>query len=201
MDIGFILHLGHGGHPCPANTHIDGPDITMCVVDTLGITHHRVHTCHCQDARPVHIQLLQMKLFPSTMERPQTVFTFSVLDRYQIISLEGKTSASNFYSQLRRLTDSCFPHLLPVCISANSLFGHGHSHLDRIDIGSSSVSHANGETWCLENALAKDMICILPPQKQALRYSVLHVHNQVSTPLKTGKTIPSMDSYICHSVN
>jgi hypothetical protein len=56
-----------------------------------------------------------MDLFPSTMERPQTVFTFSVLDRYRIESLEGKTSAYSFYSQLRRLTDNCFPHLLPVC--------------------------------------------------------------------------------------
>jgi hypothetical protein len=90
-------------------------------VDTLGITQHTVQACHCADSRPLHIQLLQMGLFPSTIERPRTVFTFSVLDRYHIQSLEGKISASNFYSQLRRLTDSRFPHSLPVCIS-KSLF-------------------------------------------------------------------------------
>jgi hypothetical protein len=84
-------------------------------VDTLGITHHRIQPCLCHDSAPLHIQLLQMDLFPSTVERPQTVFTFSVLDRYHVESLEGKTSAYAFYSQLRRLTDNCFPHLVPVC--------------------------------------------------------------------------------------
>jgi hypothetical protein len=117
MDIGFILHLGHGGQPCPANKNIQCPDLVICVVDTLGIMHHRFQACHCPDSRPVHIQLLQMDLFPSTMERPQTVFTFSVLDRFHIESLEGKVAASNFYNQLRRLTDNCFPQSLPVCIS------------------------------------------------------------------------------------
>jgi hypothetical protein len=86
------------------------------VVDTLGITHHRFQACRCPHARPLHVQLLQMDLFPSTIDRPQTVFTFSVLDRYHIESLEGKIAASNFYSQLRRLTDRCFPQSLPVCI-------------------------------------------------------------------------------------
>jgi hypothetical protein len=32
----------------------------------------------------LHIQLLQLDLFPATINRPQTVFTFSVLDRYDI---------------------------------------------------------------------------------------------------------------------
>jgi hypothetical protein len=116
MDIGFILHLGHGGQPCPANEKIQCPDLVICVVDTLGITHHRFQACHCPDSRPLHIQLLQMDLFPSTMDRPQTVFTFSVLDRFHIESLEGKVAASNFYNQLRRFTDPCFPQILPVCI-------------------------------------------------------------------------------------
>lgn len=117
MDIGFTLHLGHAGLPCPTPQDEQVPDIIMCVVDTLGITHHRIQPCCCKHPRPLHIQLLQMKLFPSTINRPQTVFTFSVLDRYHIESLEGKTSASNFYSQLRRITNNRFPHLLPVCIT------------------------------------------------------------------------------------
>jgi hypothetical protein len=116
MDIGFILHLGHAGLPCPTQPDQQHSDIVICVVDTLGITHYQLDPCRCQHARPIYIQLLQMKLFPSTMDRPQTAFTFSVLDRYHIESLEGKTSANNFYSQLRQLTNNRFPHLLPVCI-------------------------------------------------------------------------------------
>ena len=117
LDLGLVLHLGHRGLPCPSNTQQDLHDIVMCVVDTLGITHHQIEPCRCHHAKKIHIQLLQHKLFPSTMDRPQTVFTFAVLDRFHIESLEGKTSASNFYSQLRRLTNIRFPHLLPVCTS------------------------------------------------------------------------------------
>ena len=114
QELGFVLHLGHAGHACPENVSCTN-SYEFCVVDTLGITQHRIQPCLCQNAAPLYVQLLQMDLFPSTMERPQTVFTFSVLDRFRIESLEGKTSAYSFYSQLRRLTDNCFPHLLPVC--------------------------------------------------------------------------------------
>jgi hypothetical protein len=118
QELGFVLHLGHAGQACPENTGVNHPKaLEFCVVDTLGITQHTIQPCVCQNAPLLHVQLLQMDLFPSTMERPQTVFTFSVLERYQIESLEGKTSAYTFYSQLRRLTNNCFPHLLPVCFS------------------------------------------------------------------------------------
>jgi hypothetical protein len=124
IDIGFIIHLGHCGQPCPANKDLQCPDLVICVVDTLGITHHRFQECRCPHARPLHIQLLQMELFPSTIERPQTVFSFSVLNRFHIESLEGKVAANNFYNQLRRLSDGCFPQSLPVC----SLLHSSHAH-------------------------------------------------------------------------
>jgi hypothetical protein len=118
QELGFVLHLGHASQPCPANHDPSSPNgLLFCVIDTLGIMQHRIQPCLCQNAAPLHVQLLQMDLFPSTMERPQTVFTFSVLDRYRIESLEGKTSAYSFYNQLRRLTNNYFPHLLPVCSS------------------------------------------------------------------------------------
>ena len=48
--------------------------------------------------------------------KPQTAFTFNVLDEFLIDSLECKTSAFSFYSKLRRLTDNAFPDTLPVCL-------------------------------------------------------------------------------------
>jgi hypothetical protein len=42
------------------------------------------------------------------------VFTFRVLNDFLIDNLECSTSAMNYYSKLRRMTSSMFPHLVPV---------------------------------------------------------------------------------------
>jgi hypothetical protein len=55
-----------------------------------------------------------MKLYPASLTRPETAFTFGLLDYFHIDYLECKTSAMNFYSKLRRLTNSRFPHEVPV---------------------------------------------------------------------------------------
>jgi hypothetical protein len=114
MSLGFVISLGHNGQSCP-QTNPAQKQIVLCVIDTSGITHHRFQICGCPAAKPLQIQLLQMQLFPATISRPETVFTFSVLDRFHIEALECKISASNFFNQLRRLTNSMFPHLVPVC--------------------------------------------------------------------------------------
>jgi hypothetical protein len=57
-----------------------------------------------------------MRLYPATTNRPETVFSFAVLDYFHIDSLECKTSALNFYNKLRRITNSQFPNRVPVCL-------------------------------------------------------------------------------------
>jgi hypothetical protein len=114
MTLGFTIFLGHNGQSCPQSDPHPKTAV-FCVVDSIGITHHRFHICQCCDAKPLYVQLLEMQLFPATITRPETVFTFSVLDRFHIESLECKVSASNFFNQLRRLTNSIFPHKVPVC--------------------------------------------------------------------------------------
>jgi hypothetical protein len=82
----------------------------------------------------MYAQLLRLGLYPSSVERPETAFTFSLLDYFHIDAVECKTSAHNFYNKLRRLTDSVFPYKVPV--SAVSIYTI--SYLDlicfRIDI-------------------------------------------------------------------
>jgi hypothetical protein len=121
-DLGFTLNLGHGGSICPSNTEEASSDWSchqFTVVDSAGIFVHRVRWCRCNGAttKDNHLQLLQAQLFPSTVTKPQTAFTFDVLDHFLIDALECKTSAMSFYQKLRRLTDNAFPNLLPVCHS------------------------------------------------------------------------------------
>jgi hypothetical protein len=57
-----------------------------------------------------------MRLYPSSVDQPQTAFTFTLLEYFQIDGLECKTSASNFFNKLRRLTDNWFPERVPVSL-------------------------------------------------------------------------------------
>ena len=139
---GFILHLGHGGKPCPGNNsrkfgqedqlgssdEEEGEDdevlLTswekkdrrcLVIVDTSGIHQLRISWCQCSTAAEPHIQLLRNHLFPASIKRPSTTFTFSLLGYFHIDSVECKTSASSFFKKLQRLTNGSNPHSVPVC--------------------------------------------------------------------------------------
>ena len=135
---GFILHLGHGGLCCPANVtpaaesgvaedpeHDEVDEVllegweprdtrTLVVVDVSRIHQLIVSWCCCQGAPDRAAQLFQHRLFPASTTRPSTAFTFSVLEYFHVDAVECKTSASNFSSKLRRLTDFSSPQSVPV---------------------------------------------------------------------------------------
>ncbi|KAH9928247.1 hypothetical protein B0H21DRAFT_712169 [Amylocystis lapponica] len=54
-----------------------------------------------------------MALYPASHRRIKSCFTFRVLDDFLLDNLECKTSALNFYSKLRRTTNSTFPDQVP----------------------------------------------------------------------------------------
>ncbi|KAI6040990.1 hypothetical protein EDC04DRAFT_2542366, partial [Pisolithus marmoratus] len=68
--------------------------------------------CQCVNAESYHKQLLHVKLYPSTFEKPSTAFTFLVLDDFLRDNVECGTSGMNYYSKLRQVTSSMFPHLV-----------------------------------------------------------------------------------------
>jgi hypothetical protein len=120
LDLGFTLNLGHGGRVCPNNTEEGSSDWScpqFTILDSAGIFVHHVRWCRCNGVtvEDKHLQLVRARLFPSSITKPQTAFTFDVLDQFLIDALECKTSAMSFYQKLRRLTDNAFPNLLPVC--------------------------------------------------------------------------------------
>ncbi|KAI6041138.1 hypothetical protein EDC04DRAFT_2601888 [Pisolithus marmoratus] len=51
----------------------------------------------------------RQRLFPASISKPKTAFTFSVLDHFLIDALECKTSAMSFYQKLKRFTNNALP--------------------------------------------------------------------------------------------
>lgn len=112
MNLGYILHAGHETTECPNSSNAN--ETLICIIDVLGVFHHKIRWCCCEAAEPMYAQLLRLGLYPSSTERPETAFTFSLLDYFYVDAMECKTSANNFYNKLRRLTNSVFPYKVPV---------------------------------------------------------------------------------------
>ncbi|KIK75663.1 hypothetical protein PAXRUDRAFT_91251, partial [Paxillus rubicundulus Ve08.2h10] len=78
----------------------------ITVVHSSGIFSHTISWCTCPNVPrgERHLQLLWAPLFPASISRPETAFTFDVLDHYHIDNLESKTTTTSFFSKLLRLT-------------------------------------------------------------------------------------------------
>ena len=111
-------NLDKGGVPLRIKRDNKKYDDLQCpiltVVDTTGIHELRTRFCRCHPltSNPLHTQLLNMGLYPSSTERTRTVFTFRVLHHFDLTNLEAKTSAWQYYSTLRRLTSNAFPDIV-----------------------------------------------------------------------------------------
>ena len=112
QDLGFILNLHHDRSPCPFNS-IGSSDFIFnqfTVVNSVGIFIHTIKWCRCNgdSIKDRYLQLLQDRLFPSTITKPQTAFTFNVLDEFLIEALECKMSASSFIRSSEELLTMSF---------------------------------------------------------------------------------------------
>ncbi|KAI6020540.1 hypothetical protein EDC04DRAFT_2869910 [Pisolithus marmoratus] len=87
----------------------------MTIVHTEGIFTHQISGCNCPGSDPIqwHLELLWQRLFPASISKPKTAFTFDVLDHFLIDALECKTSAMSFYQKLKRFTNNAFPERVP----------------------------------------------------------------------------------------
>lgn len=85
----------------------------MTIVDITGVHHLPVHSCTCEDAPSIRTQLIRLALYPVTYYRPETVFTFRVLEDVDLENLETKASAQRYYAKLKRLTSNAFPQSVP----------------------------------------------------------------------------------------
>ena len=83
---------------------------------TPGIHELPFSFCVCPNAPREDIQLLDLGYYPASKSRPKTVFTTHVLDDFLLTNKECKTPARNYYNKLRRVTNTAFPHMVPVSL-------------------------------------------------------------------------------------
>ena len=101
------------GSSKPGKNGKDG-DPVITVIDRSGVHEIGVRWCCCPNAPDHDMQLMATGLFPATFRNPKTAFTFRVLEEFHLDNLECKTTPSQFFSRLRRLTSDEFPNAMPV---------------------------------------------------------------------------------------
>jgi len=117
-ELGYVLYLGHGGSRCPSMGEARGGDWngTLVVVDIGHIHTHNVAWCTCTDAPSKWTQLIEMQLYPGSVQYPRTAFTFRLLDYYQLDATECNTTPQSFCTKLRRSTNKHHPDTVPVSV-------------------------------------------------------------------------------------
>lgn len=108
--------LGHHGKRCP---NAANPQM-MTMVDHTGIHATKLHFCSCAENPNVEdrfAQLMEAGFFAGSTNTPRTAFSFDVLKRFHLASLESKSAALDYISCLRRLTDNSMTADIPVCSS------------------------------------------------------------------------------------
>jgi hypothetical protein len=114
-DDGLTMFLGHEGGACPTRAQENEKSAySLILVHTNGVHRVRVEFCSCHRAPGHWQQLLRARLFPASIRRPETAFTFEVLRHFHIVSLQTKCSAYDFLMSIQRLTDNVTPSKISV---------------------------------------------------------------------------------------
>jgi hypothetical protein len=90
-------------------------NLLITAVHNTGVFDLEILYCICPNASDRGEQLLQAQMFPSSIKNIETVFTSSVLDDFLVDNLECKTTAQQYFSKLRSITNRMFPDNVPVC--------------------------------------------------------------------------------------
>lgn len=97
------MQLGHDGAHCPFPVQ---KSTDFEILDVSGQHTITVWFCGCFGAPHERVQLLRTEWFPASTYQPNSAFTFDVLDTFQLINLQGKLSAHDFYQSLIHKTDN-----------------------------------------------------------------------------------------------
>ncbi|KDQ65191.1 hypothetical protein JAAARDRAFT_91545, partial [Jaapia argillacea MUCL 33604] len=102
-NIGLHVQLGHSpGNVCPTrySGHKD-----FVVLHMNGIHQVTLDYCACRGLHR-HMQLLMAGWWPATPLEPQTCATLHVLRHFQLLNLQGKLTAFDFYQVMELQTDA-----------------------------------------------------------------------------------------------
>ncbi|TFK80097.1 hypothetical protein K466DRAFT_667830 [Polyporus arcularius HHB13444] len=106
-DLGLVFQLGHDGGTCPSPA--EGTR-KLVLGDVTGIHEVAVRFCECLDDEEQFtyqwVQVFRQGWFPATIDKPATAFTFRMLDAFQELNFQGKTSLYDYWKSLERITDN-----------------------------------------------------------------------------------------------
>jgi len=108
LELGLVFFIGHEHTPCPSTKPSHHERILIFGLN--GAHHVNVQFCECKKTPgwvERYRQLLRMRWFPASFDRPKTAFTFDVLDTYHKLSLQGKLNLYDFYLAIMQKTDNC----------------------------------------------------------------------------------------------
>lgn len=111
--LGLVIQLGHShDETCtlPGNLRKE-----LYVIDTSGVHVVSVRFCRCQFLGE-DVQLLRYRWYPASPVAPHTAFTFDLLNTFQLLTLQGKLSAYDFYLSVERKTDNTGILGLQACL-------------------------------------------------------------------------------------
>ncbi|KAJ7473868.1 hypothetical protein B0H11DRAFT_1918683 [Mycena galericulata] len=104
-SLGLVYQLGHGGFRCK----FPEPVVRTIVVIAESAIHmvaYRFCGCALADSSNNLCQLLRNAWFPATMTDPDTCATFSVLDLFRLLNVEGDVNVHDFIGALERKTNA-----------------------------------------------------------------------------------------------
>jgi len=116
---GLVLNMNHGRHPCPHVTHSPGPQ-DMTIMDINGIHQVAIGWCRCLGAPLFPEQLFARRLFPASIQRPKTAFTFRSLRLFHMLNHVARTTPWDYTGTMKHLTDNVDVKGSPVGISFQS---------------------------------------------------------------------------------
>lgn len=107
-ELGYVFHLGHGGHPCNLGKTSD-----FVLGDTSGIHEIRIRFCRHPGKPDFPKQLLDAHIFPCSDKRPQSGFTFAVLKKFHLLATKAKLASQRYYNVLVCQTNAVLPEQVP----------------------------------------------------------------------------------------
>ena len=104
-SLGLVCTLGHNGDPCP----VGSSPCELTIIDINGWHNVRTVFCACDTSIPSderYRQLLRMRWYPASFTRPQTAFSFDLLETYHKLTLQGKLNLYDFYLAIMQKSDN-----------------------------------------------------------------------------------------------
>ncbi|KAJ7581288.1 hypothetical protein C8J56DRAFT_793853 [Mycena floridula] len=102
-SLGLTLQLGHSdSSPC----FMSQPTKSFIILHSNGIHEVQVNFCGCNGALGHVAQLMRQRLYPATVDQPNTTATFACLDEGLAHSYSSQETSYEYYKVLENLTDN-----------------------------------------------------------------------------------------------